>query len=313
MVPAPAFHLVAGTEKTGYPGTGINGEPGKNHDPVLPVCCSGERLRRILPVTRTPQISESARLRALLQPRCFHCHHGHHGPDRRTGMKNKVIALCGIDTDVGKSVVTGLLAAFLTGQGKKVITQKPVQTGCTGQPGDILLHRRLMDAAWNDYDERGLTCSYCLPFAGSPHLAARLAGCRIEAAEISRASQILAAEHDCLLIEGAGGLLVPLDNELLQIDYFQDCGYPILLVTTPRLGSINHTLLSLEAIRKRRVRLLGLVYNLYGDNPVEIVRDSRRVMKRALGNYGFSCPIVLLPDYRESRAVNWRPVVDALV
>ena len=227
-------------------------------------------------------------------------------------MHNRVIALCGIDTDVGKSVVTGLLAAFLAGQGKKVITQKPVQTGCTGRPGDILLHRRLMDVAWNDYDECGLTCSYCLPFAGSPHLAAQIAGCRVEIAEISRASEILAAEHDFLLIEGAGGLLVPLDGEMLQLDYFQDCGYPILLVTSPRLGSINHTLLSLEAIRRRGVRLLGLVYNLHGNNPVEIVRDSRQVMERALRDYGFSCPIVLLPDYHESRSVNWRPVVDAL-
>ena len=224
-------------------------------------------------------------------------------------MNTRVVAICGIDTGVGKSVVTGLLAAFLAGQGGKVITQKPVQTGCTGRPEDILLHRRLMDAAWNEYDERGLTCSYCLPFAGSPHLAAEMAGCRIEAAEIDRASEILAAEHDYLLIEGAGGLLVPLGEKLLQLDYFQECGYPIILVTTPHLGSINHTLLSLEAMKKRGVRLLGLVYNLYGDNPVQIVRDSRRVMERALKNYGFSCPIVLLPDYHESRSINWRPVV----
>ncbi len=228
-------------------------------------------------------------------------------------MDNKVIALCGIDTGVGKSVATGLLAAFLSGQGKKVITQKPVQTGDTGRPGDILLHRRLMDAAWNEYDERGLTCSYCLPFAGSPHLAAQIAGCRIEAAKISRASEILTAEHDCLLIEGAGGLLVPLNEDLLQLDYFQERGYPILLITTPRLGSINHTLLSLEAIRTRGIRLLGLVYNLYGDNPFEIVRDSRRMMERALREYGFSCPLLLMPDYHESRSLNWQPVVEVVL
>ena len=228
-------------------------------------------------------------------------------------MNNRVIAVCGIDTGVGKSVVTGLLAAFLAGQGRKVITQKPVQTGCAGRSEDILVHRRLMGTAWSDFDEQGLTCSYCLPFAGSPHLAAAMAGCRIEAAEIDRASEILAARHDYLLIEGAGGLLVPLSEELLQLDYFQKCGYPLLLVTTPRLGSINHTLLSLEVVKKRRVRLLGLVYNLHGENPVEIVRDSRRVMERALKNYGFSCPLVLLPDYHESRSVNWRSVVDGMV
>ncbi len=226
-------------------------------------------------------------------------------------MNTRVIALCGIDTGVGKSVVTGLLAAFLAGQGVTVITQKPVQTGCTGRPEDILLHRRLMDVGWNEYDQQGLTCPYCLPFAGSPHLAAAMAGNRIEAAKIDRASEILAAEHDYLLIEGAGGLLVPFSDELVQLDYFHQRGYPIILVTTPRLGSINHTLLSLEAIKIRGVRLLGLVYNLYGDNPVEIVRDSRRLMERALKDYGFSCPVLLLPDYHESRSTNWRSVVRA--
>ncbi len=226
-------------------------------------------------------------------------------------MNNRVIALCGIGTGVGKSVVTGLLAAFLARQGETVITQKPVQTGCAGRSEDILLHRKLMNVGWNEYDRQGLTCPYCLPFAGSPHLAAAMAGNRIEAAEIDRASGILAAEHDYLLIEGAGGLLVPLSEELIQVDYFHQRGYPIILVTTPRLGSINHTLLSLEALKMRKARLLGLVYNLYGDNPVEIVRDSRRVMERALKDYGFSCPILLLPDYHESRSINWRSVVHA--
>lgn len=229
------------------------------------------------------------------------------------GMKNRIIAVCGIDTGVGKSVVTGLLAAFLAEQGQRVITQKPVQTGCDSRPEDIVLHRSLMGTTWNDYDEQGLTCSYCFPFPGSPHLAAGLAGSRIEPVEISRATEILATEHDCLLIEGAGGLLVPLKNDLLQLDYFHQCGYPVILVTSARLGSINHTLLALEAIKMRGIPLLGLVYNVYGENPVEIVRDSKRVFERALLNYGFSCPLLLLPDFHESRSINWRSVFGSCV
>lgn len=228
-------------------------------------------------------------------------------------MKNRIIAVCGIDTGVGKSVVTGLLAAFLAEQGQRVITQKPVQTGCDSRPEDIVLHRSLMGTTWNDYDEQGLTCSYCFPFPGSPHLAAGLAGSRIEPVEISRATEILATEHDCLLIEGAGGLLVPLKNDLLQLDYFHQCGYPVILVTSARLGSINHTLLALEAIKMRGIPLLGLVYNVYGENPVEIVRDSKRVFERALLNYGFSCPLLLLPDFHESRSINWRSVFGSCV
>ena len=193
-------------------------------------------------------------------------------------MKNTTIALCGIDTGVGKSVATGLLAGFLLAQNHSVITQKPVQTGCRGKAADIILHRRLMGMDWNDFDEQGLTCSYCFPFPASPHLAARLAGSAIEPGVISRASESLAAAHEFLLIEGAGGLLVPLTENLLLLDYLQQCGYPLILVTSPRLGSINHTLLALEAIKSRNIRLLGLVYNLHGDNPVEIVRDSLQVL-----------------------------------
>ena len=225
-------------------------------------------------------------------------------------IKKKIIAICGIDTGVGKTVVTGLLAAFLAGHGHRVITQKPVQTGCDGRPEDIVFHRRLMNAPWNEYDEQGLTCSYCFSFAGSPHLAARLADKRIEQAVIDRATEALAADHDHVLLEGAGGLLVPFSKNLLQLDYFQQCGYPLILVTTPRLGSINHTLLAIEAIRTRNMFLAGLVYNVYGKHPLELILDSRRVMEQGLRSYGFACPLLLLPDFHESRSSNWQPILD---
>ncbi len=227
-------------------------------------------------------------------------------------MKNTTIAICGIDTGVGKSVATGLLAGFLSAQGGSVITQKPVQTGCKDKPEDIVLHRRLMGTPWNDFDEQGLTCSYCFPFPASPHLAAHLAGSAIDPEVISRASEKLAAEHEYLLVEGAGGLLVPLCEDLLLLDYLQQRRYPLILVTSPRLGSINHTLLALEAIKSRDVELLGLVYNLHGDNPTEIVRDSLLVIKRAMTSYGFSGATLLLPDIAESRSVNWQPMLQGL-
>jgi dethiobiotin synthetase len=166
-----------------------------------------------------------------------------------------------------------------------------------------------MGTSWNDLDEQGTTCSYCLSFPASPHLAARLAGTTIQPEIIRRDSEILAAGHEFLLVEGAGGLLVPLSEELLLLDYLQQCGYPLILVTSPRLGSINHTLLALEAIKSRNINLLGLVYNLHGNNPLEIVRDSLQVFKQALLTYGFTCPTLLLPDYKETRAINWQPLL----
>jgi dethiobiotin synthetase len=218
---------------------------------------------------------------------------------------NQPIAICGIDTGVGKSIVTGLLARHLLDCGKMVITQKPVQTGCKGRPEDILLHRRLMGAVWHRLDEEKLTCPYTFPFPASPHLAARLAGTAIDPAVIDRATESLTGQVDQLIIEGAGGLLVPLTPDLLQLDYFAGHGYPIILVTSPRLGSINHTLLSLEAIRQRSMRLQGIVYNLYGDHPREIVTDSLKILKRYLVQYDFPEKVIILPDIDESRSSNW--------
>ena len=86
------------------------------------------------------------------------------------------IAVGGIDTDAGKSVVTGLLARHLLDQGKAVTTLKLVQTGCTGMAEDIVQHRRLMGQALTDWDRDGTTCPYVFPFPASPLLAARMAG-----------------------------------------------------------------------------------------------------------------------------------------
>ena len=222
---------------------------------------------------------------------------------------NKPIVICGIDTGVGKSVVTGLLARHLLDKGRKVITQKPVQTGCEGQPEDILLHRKLMGTEWHSLDEQQLTCPYCFPFPASPHLAAKLAGTEIDPAELDRTTDILAGQVDQLIIEAAGGLLVPLNPALMLIDYLASRSYPVILVTTPRLGSINHTLLAIEAIKHRDMQLLGIVYNLYGNHPPEIVKDSMQVFKQALNRYGFPEKIMIMPDIKESRSGNWDMLV----
>jgi len=219
------------------------------------------------------------------------------------------IVICGIDTGVGKSVVTGLLARHLLKKGKVVITQKLVQTGCNGRPEDILLHRKLMGANWHPLDAEGLTCPYCFPFPASPHLAAQLAETQIDPAELDRATGVLLTKADQLLIEAAGGLLVPLTPDLLLLDYLAERSYPIILVTSPRLGSINHTLLCLEALTNRTMPLLGLVYNLHGNHPREIITDSLKMFKHYMKKYGFDERILLLPDTAESKSANWDVVL----
>ena len=221
------------------------------------------------------------------------------------------IAVGGIDTDAGKSVVTGLLARHLLDQGKAVTTLKLVQTGCTGMAEDIVQHRRLMGQALTDWDRDGTTCPYVFPFPASPLLAARMAGAVIDKAVLDRSIETLRQRHEWLLVEAAGGLLVPLQEHLLLLDYLAAKQLPLILVTSPRLGSINHTRLSLEALRTRSVPLVGLVYNLHGDHPREIVQDTLTECRKALADYGFAPNLVILPDLAESSAAACPVLVQA--
>ncbi len=225
---------------------------------------------------------------------------------------HKTISVCGIDTDVGKSVVTGLLAKHLFDRGESVTTLKLVQTGCTDESEDIRLHRELMQQPLTEFDKDGTTCPYLFPFPASPKLAAEMIGKQIESATLDRVTEKLQQHYQWLLVEGAGGLLVPLNSELILLDYLAAKNYPVILVTSPKLGSINHTRLSLEALKQRGMHLLGLVYNLHGDNPREIVQDSLRECRKALADNGFSDKVVIMPDTGESTATNWQILLEGI-
>ena len=151
----------------------------------------------------------------------------------------------GIDTDAGKSIVTGVLARALSARGERVITQKFIQTGCDGLSEDIETHRRIMGIGLLPEDEDGTTCPIVFTYPASPHLAAAIDGRDIDLTLIGRSTEKLLQKYDTVLIEGAGGLYVPLLEAYQTIDYVAEHGLPVVLVTSPRLGSINHTLLSL--------------------------------------------------------------------
>ncbi|WP_268993039.1 dethiobiotin synthase [Psychrobacter sp. I-STPA10] len=174
-----------------------------------------------------------------------------------------VLFITGIDTDIGKTYATGWLAKTMQAQGKKVITQKLVQTGCIGIADDIITHRQMMSIDLQQVDKDGITCPYVYPKPASPHFSASLVNDKIDPERISSATKQLEIEYEIVLLEGAGGVLVPLNNDLLTLDYISECQYPVVLVTSGRLGSINHTLLSIEAISKRGLQLHSVIYNHY--------------------------------------------------
>lgn len=205
----------------------------------------------------------------------------------------------GIDTDIGKSVAVACIARGLVDDGYRVVTMKPVQTGCRDISEDIMLHRRYMGLGLFEEDRSGLTCPYLYGKPCSPHLAARIEKRPIESQVIDDAVAALQKKYQRILIEGAGGLFVPLNENLLFIDYLKEHHWPVILVTGPRLGSLNHTLASLEALCVRKISLAGIIYNTYRVRDATICEDSLEMITRYRKKYGFSCPVVELPEVND--------------
>lgn len=208
--------------------------------------------------------------------------------------QGNVLCITGIDTDIGKTIATGLLGRYLREQGYTVITQKVVQTGCSGLSNDIVRHRQLMGMDLQDADHAGLTCPYIFPEPCSPHLAASLIGKEIDGAVITGATAALRREYDYVLLEGVGGLLVPLRDGWTLLDYLEEMGYPLIVVSSPRLGSINHTLAALELAKGRGLNVLGILYNRFKEENPVIAEDSARVFARYLRKLGFADCVVNL-------------------
>lgn len=167
------------------------------------------------------------------------------------------LVICGTDTDVGKTVVSALVV-----QGLGARYWKPVQSGLDGG-GDSGRVRALLDLP----PDRLLPEAYRLEAPVSPHWAAERMGVTIDPARLA-----LPEESACsgpLVVETAGGLLVPLRRDWLQIEQLARWNLPVLLVARSGLGTLNHTLLSLEALRRRGIAVLGLVLNgaPHLDNP----------------------------------------------
>ncbi|OTG94105.1 dethiobiotin synthase [Acinetobacter sp. ANC 3832] len=201
-------------------------------------------------------------------------------------MSAPVYFISGIDTGIGKTYTTGYLAKLWNEQGKKTITQKLIQTGNTDISEDIEQHREIMGMGWFPEDETKLTMPEIFTYPASPHLATQIDGREIDFDKIAKATQQLTEKYEVVLLEGAGGLMVPLTTELLTIDYLIEKKYPVILVSSGRLGSINHTLLSLEALKNRGLELYALAYNLNDESQdVLISKDTSEYLQAYLAKH----------------------------
>ena len=196
---------------------------------------------------------------------------------------SNILFISGIGTNVGKSYATGWLANYLTDKGHKVMTIKMIQTGDVGYSEDIEIHRQLMKLPILPIDKDFTTAPIIMSYPASPHLAARIDKCEIDLSKIDRSVEKLSADYDTLLMEGAGGLMVPITEDYLTIDYIAEHKLPLVLVTNGQLGSINHTLLSLEAISSRGISLPYVIYNPFFDEDKIIAEENMNYFRQLIG------------------------------
>lgn len=184
--------------------------------------------------------------------------------------------ITGTDTDAGKSYATGWLARKIVAETGSCITQKFIQTGNDEYSEDIEVHRRIMGISPTPEDIDHTTAPVIFSYPASPHLSAMIDKREIDFNLIDRCSDILVKKYHHLLIEGAGGLMVPLTEDYLTIDYIKDHNLATILVSNGRLGSINHTLLALSAIERCGIRLFAVLYNTYFDSDKVIASETRK-------------------------------------
>lgn len=189
----------------------------------------------------------------------------------------------GTDTGVGKTLVSCALLRALARRHARVVGMKPVAAGrvCTPQGWDSEDAIALRAASTVSVPP-ALDNPVCLPEPLSPHLAAERAGTRIDIAHLVACQRELAGRADAMVVEGAGGFLVPLSPLHTGADLAQALGLPVVLVVGLRLGCLNHALLTAEAVRARGLRLAGWVANRI-DPTMAAPEDNIAFLRQRLG------------------------------
>jgi dethiobiotin synthetase len=207
------------------------------------------------------------------------------------------VFVTGTGTEVGKTVVAATIARTLAGEGQRVAVFKPAVTGLDeGVETDHALLRRASGS--DQSDEEIAPYRYGPP--ASPHLAATLAGEEIDPERLRRVAATAAESADAIVCEGVGGLLVPLSSSYLVRDLAADLGYPLVVVASPGLGTINHTLLTVEAARSAGLEVAAIVLNPWPQQPTEIERSNRETISELTG-----VPVLTLPQVNLADPDSW--------
>jgi dethiobiotin synthetase len=195
----------------------------------------------------------------------------------------------GTDTGVGKSVVSAAICAGLAAGGMRVAAFKPVVTGLDDPPGDWPPDHELLAGVTGQ--DPALVSPWQFGPPASPHLAAEDAGTVLEPTELLAAARRAGAWADALVCEGVGGLMVPITRGYLVRDLAVDMRMPVIVAARPGLGTINHTLLTLEAARAAGLQPLAVVMTPWPDAPSAVESSNRETVEQLGG-----VPVAGLPQ-----------------
>jgi dethiobiotin synthetase len=227
------------------------------------------------------------------------------------------IFVTGTGTEIGKTVVAAVLARTLANDGHSVAVFKPALTGMDEFPeydeataiatasdpeGAIenLPDHAILRAAARSSQTDDEIAPYRFDPPMSPHLAAGLAGVEIDPDKVMAAARAAADGVDAIVCEGAGGLLVPLSPTWTMRSCAVELGYPLVIVAPPGLGTINHTLLTVESARSVGLKVAAIVLNPWPEDPTPIESDNRETIAAMSG-----FPVLTLPKLDLTRPDTW--------
>jgi dethiobiotin synthetase len=203
----------------------------------------------------------------------------------------------GTGTEVGKTAVAAAIARSLAAEGRRVAVFKPAVTGLA-EPGEAD-HELLRRASGSGQSDEQIAPYRYRPPA-SPHLAAEMAGERIDPARLLETAHAAAGAADFLVCEGVGGMMVPLTPNYLVRDLAAELALPLVVAAPPGLGTINHTLLTLEAARAASLDVALIVLTPSPQDPDPIQSSNRRTLE-SLGGV----PVAVLPLLDLKRPESW--------
>lgn len=200
----------------------------------------------------------------------------------------KGIFVTGIDTGVGKTVIAGAIAAAIKAHGLDVGVMKPFATGAKEIEGrlvseDVVYLKKIIGST----DDDDLVNPIRLKPALAPNMAASRAGITIDIGKVWKAYKEITDKHDFVVVEGIGGLMVPIDDNLLVADMALKMGLALVIVSKHYPGAINHTLLTLEYARSRNLRIKGIIFNMLKNGEDFVGEIGRFSSVRVLGAIPF--------------------------